>query len=117
MQILPVAAALLEVKCMNQLLDFNSADNQQKENVKIDVELIRQALLSRIEDVLFHLLPNGHIKNNCFHIGSIKGEAGKSLIVQLAGEKQGQWFDFAENKGGDIFTLWEFVRNYHKSEF
>ncbi len=102
---------------MNQPLDFNNADNQQKENVKIDVELIRKALLNRIEDVLFYLLPNGHIKNNCFHIGNIKGEAGKSLIVQLAGEKQGQWFDFAENKGGDIFTLWEFVGNYHKSEF
>ncbi len=102
---------------MNQLLDFNSADNQQKENVKIDVELIRQALLNRIEDVLFYLLPNGHIKNNCFHIGSIKGEAGKSLIVQLTGEKQGQWFDFAENKGGDIFTLWEEVSGYHKSDF
>ncbi len=102
---------------MNTQLDFNSANNQQKENVKIDVELIRQALLSRIEDVLFYLLPNGHIKNNCFHIGSTKGENGKSLIVQLAGEKQGQWFDFAENKGGDIFTLWEEVRNYHKSDF
>lgn len=102
---------------MNQSFDFNSADNQQKENVKIDVELIRQALLNRIEDVLFYLLPNGHVKNNCFHIGSTKGENGKSLVVQLQGEKQGQWFDFAENKGGDIFTLWEEVRNYHKSDF
>lgn len=102
---------------MNQPLDFNSANNQQKESVKIDVELIRQVLLGRIEDVLFYLLPNGHIKNNCFHIGSTKGENGKSLIVQLQGEKQGQWFDFAENKGGDIFTLWDEVRNYHKSDF
>ena len=102
---------------MNQSFDFNNADNQQKENIKIDVELIRQALLSRIEDVLFYLLPSGHIKNNCFHIGSIKGEAGKSLIIQLAGEKQGHWFDFATNQGGDIFSLWEEVRGYHKSEF
>lgn len=102
---------------MENLLDFNSADKQQEEKQKVDVELIRQALLSRIEDVLFYLLPSGHIKNHCFHIGSIKGEAGKSLIIQLAGEKQGQWFDFAENKGGDIFTLWEEVRGYHKSEF
>src|SRR3989338_3300107 len=112
-----MAATLLGVKIMNHTLDFNDVNNQPKEKERVDVELIRQALLGRIEDVLFYLLPSGHIKNNCFHIGSTKGEPGKSLIVQLAGEKQGHWFDFAENKGGDIFTLWEFVRNYHKSEF
>ena len=102
---------------MNHTLDFNDANNQPKEKERVDVELIRQALLGRIEDVLFYLLPSGHIKNNCFHIGSIKGEAGKSLIIQLAGEKQGHWFDFATNQGGDIFALWEEVRGYHKSEF
>ena len=102
---------------MNHTLDFNDANNQPKEKERVDVELIRQALLSRIEDVLFYLLPSGHIKNNCFHIGSIKGETGKSLIVQLAGEKQGHWFDFATNQGGDIFALWEEVRGYHKSDF
>ena len=102
---------------MNHTLDFNDANNQPKEKERVDVELIRQALLSRIEDVLFYLLPSGHVKNNCFHIGSIKGEAGKSLIVQLAGEKQGHWFDFATNQGGDIFALWEEVRGYHKSDF
>ena len=102
---------------MENLLDFNSANEQQKESERIDVEAIRSALLNAIEDVLFYLLPSGHIRNNCFHIGSTKGEPGKSLIVQLAGEKQGQWFDFATNKGGDIFTLWEEVRGYHKSDF
>lgn len=102
---------------MNHTLDFNDANNQPKEKERVDVELIRQALLGRIEDVLFYLLPSGHIKNNCFHIGSIKGEAGKSLIVQLQGEKQGHWFDFATNQGGDIFALWEEVRGYHKSDF
>jgi 5S rRNA maturation endonuclease (ribonuclease M5) len=112
-----MAATLLGVKIMNHTLDFNDANNQPKEKERVDVELIRQALLSRVEDVLFYLLPNGHIKNNCFHIGSIKGEAGKSLIVQLQGEKQGHWFDFATNQGGDIFALWEEVRGYHKSDF
>jgi 5S rRNA maturation endonuclease (ribonuclease M5) len=112
-----VAATLLGVKIMNHTLDFNDANNQPKEKERVDVELIRQALLSRIEDVLFYLLPSGHIKNNCFHIGSIEGEAGKSLIVQLQGEKQGHWFDFATNQGGDIFALWEEVRGYHKSDF
>lgn len=102
---------------MENFLDFNSVNGRQKENEMIDVEAIRNALLNRIEDVLFYLLPNGHIRNNCFHIGSIKGEPGKSLIAQLAGEKQGQWYDFATNQGGDIFSLWQEVRGYHKSDF
>jgi putative DNA primase/helicase len=102
---------------MENLLDFNSADNQQNNSARLDSETIREALLGRIEDALFYLLPNGHIRNNCFHIGNTNGDPGKSLIVQLGGEKQGNWFDFSENTGGDIFSLWSEVRGYHKAEF
>ena len=62
---------------MENLLDFNSADNQQNNSERLDSEVIREALLSRIEDALFYLLPSGHIRNNCFHIGNTKGEPGK----------------------------------------
>ena len=102
---------------MENLLDFNSADNQQNNSERLDSEVIREALLGRIEDALFYLLPSGHIRNNCFHIGNTNGDPGKSLIVQLGGEKQGNWFDFSENTGGDIFSLWSEVRGYHKAEF
>ncbi len=100
------------------LLDFNTALPQENHlPEKLSSEEIKSELLNRIEDVLSYLLPNGHVRNNCFYVGSIKGEAGKSLTVQLAGEKQGQWFDFATNQGGDLFTLWQEVKNYHKSDF
>jgi putative DNA primase/helicase len=92
---------------MENFLDFNNADKQQNEIERLDIEAIRGSLLNKLEDALFYLFPNGHIRNNCFHIGSTKGEAGKSLIIQLGGEKQGNWFDFATNQGGDIFSLWE----------
>ena len=83
---------------MENFLDFNSANNQQSSPERLDSEVVREALLSRIEDALFYLFPSGHVRNNCFHIGSTKGEPGKSLIVQLGGEKQGSWYDFSENK-------------------
>jgi 5S rRNA maturation endonuclease (ribonuclease M5) len=102
---------------MENFLDFNSANNQQSSPERLDSEVVREALLNRIEDTLFYLFPSGHVRNNCFHIGSTKGEPGKSLIVQLGGEKQGNWYDFSENTGGDIFSLWSEVRGYHKSDF
>jgi putative DNA primase/helicase len=102
---------------MENLLDFNNADKQQNEAERLDIEAIRGLILNRLEDALFYLFPNGHIRNNCFHIGSTKGEAGKSLIIQLGGDKQGNWFDFATNQGGDIFSLWEETQGYQKSDF
>lgn len=99
------------------MLDFNNAENQGDLPKKIDKESIRAQLLNSVEDALFYLFPKGNISNHHFHIGSTKGEAGKSLVVDLKGENQGRWFDFAENEGGDIFSLWERARGFSKSEF
>lgn len=99
------------------MLDFNSAENQGDLPRKIDKEAIRAQLLNSVEDALFYLFPKGHVNNHHFHVGSTKGEAGKSLVVDLKGENQGKWFDFAENEGGDIFNLWERARGFSKSEF
>ena len=82
-----------------------------------NIDQIKDDLLSKIEDALFYLFPNGRVQNKQFYIGNIKGDAGKSLIVQLAGEKQGNWFDFATDQGGDIIALWQEVSGYTKSEF
>lgn len=84
---------------------------------KIDLEQIKYDLLDKIEEALFYLFPNGRIHNKQFYIGNLKGDQGKSLIVQLAGEKQGNWFDFATDEGGDILSLWQEVMGYNKSEF
>ncbi len=89
------------------MLDFNGAENQGDLPRKIDKEAIRTKLFNSVEDALFYLFPKGHVRNQHFQIGSTKGEAGKSLVVDLKAENQGRWFDFAENDGGDIFSLWE----------
>ena len=103
---------------MNNFFNFNNAGNQENQSTaKLSAEQIKTGLLSRIKDVLFYLFPAGEIKNNCFHIGDIKGNKGRSLTVQLDGEKQGNWYDFAERNGGDILSLWAETKGYHNADF
>ena len=102
---------------MDNFLDFNSANNQGQISKKIDIEEIRRSLLHRINEVLNYLLPQGYIQNHCYYAGDVEGGKGKSLVVQLQGNKQGCWHDFATNQGGDLLNLWSEVKGYGKSEF
>ena len=102
---------------MDNFLDFNSANNQGQILKQIDIEEIRRSLLHRINEVLNYLLPQGYIQNHCYYAGDIEGGKGKSLVVQLQGNKQGCWHDFATNQGGDLLNLWSEVKGYGKSEF
>ena len=103
---------------MNDFLNFNNANKQPNKTLeRQDINKIRNDLLTRIQDVLFYLFPNGKVENNKFYIGNIKGEQGKSLSIELAGKRQGSWYDFATNQGGDIINLWQEVMGYSKQEF
>lgn len=70
------------------------------------------SLTMRLEGVLGYLYPNGFAdkKGRKFYIGSIEGEGGESLSVELTGPKAGLWHDFATGDGGDIFDLWKSAR-------
>ena len=102
---------------MDNFLDFNSANNQSQISKQIDIEEIRRSLLHRINEVLNYLLPQGYVQNHCYYAGDVEGGKGKSLVVQLQGNKQGCWHDFATNQGGDLLNLWSEVRGYGKSDF
>lgn len=62
-------------------------------------------LWDQADRVARYLLPNGHKEANEWCVGSVDGEAGKSLKVNLAGKKT--WADFAS---GDLLDLWVLVR-------
>lgn len=64
----------------------------------------------RIEQVCHELLPKGVRKYNRWVCGSVNGEAGESLKVEMMGEKRGIWSDFATGEGGDLLDLWCAVR-------
>lgn len=101
-------------------LDFNDAPRQSQSRQTVpqwaeagpDRNEVLGALLTRLESVLGYLYPQGFAdpKGRKFYIGSVDGEAGESLSVELSGPKAGLWHDFATGDGGDIFDLWKSAR-------
>lgn len=75
-----------------------------------DAPSLKARLVSQLEGVCSYLLPAGKVIKNEFRVGSLSGEAGNSLAVQLAGERRGLWQDFAHPgdaaQSGDVFALW-----------
>ena len=76
-------------------------------------------LFSQLERILYYLFPAGEIRCGKFHIGDIRGNKGKSLVVDLHGNKAGLWHDFESGDGGDIFKLWGLANGFgeNKSDF
>src|SRR5260370_3266990 len=81
---------------------FNTVTGKEK------YEGMAAKLLERSERVCRYLLPMGRKDGNEWLVGSIDGEKGKSLKVNL---KKGVWSDFAGQPGGsDLLALWAFKR-------
>jgi hypothetical protein len=105
---------------MDIYCDFNSATIQKNGHFmpSLEKEELKAELLLNIRPCLFHLLPRGTFRGDQFFVGSIRGEKGKSLVVETRGEKAGLWVDFATNDGGDIIDLWAAIHGKSvKTEF
>lgn len=71
------------------------------------VKEISQMLSGRVEEVCQILLPGGKRCGGYWESGSVGGEKGKSLKVNLTGAKVGRWSDYASNdEHGDLIDLW-----------
>lgn len=77
----------------------------------LDAKTIKRAVASHMQEIAEYLLPNGQRENQQWTCGSVDGEPGHSLKLELFGEKAGLWIDFAAERGGDICDLWQQVRN------
>lgn len=83
---------------------------------KYDISEIAGMLAKRVDAVCEWLLPNGKREGREWRAGSIYGEAGQSLGVNLSG-KAGVWRDFAaDDKGGDLIDLIQAVHGVSKSD-
>ena len=70
----------------------------------VDFKAIAGALAARAEQLVPQWLPNGRRDGHEWKIGSLAGEAGKSLSINL---RTGVWADFAsDEKGGDLLSLY-----------
>lgn len=75
------------------------------------VKEISGQLASHVENICHMLLPNGKRDGKHWVAGSIDGEPGKSLKVNLSGDKIGRFCDFASSDDtGDLIDLWCMTR-------
>lgn len=75
-----------------------------------DIVELKRMLASRAQAVAEHLLPGGKRVSHEWQVGSVSGDAGKSLNVHLDGQKAGIWRDFSTDEGGDLIDLWMAVK-------
>lgn len=70
----------------------------------MDFTRIAEAALGRSQSLLREWFPAGKLVGAEFHVGSLAGEAGESLSVNV---NSGRWADFASDaKGGDLVSLY-----------
>jgi twinkle protein len=75
-----------------------------------DIVKLKRMLASQAQAVAEHLLPAGKREGHEWRVGSVSGEAGKSLGVHLSGQKAGVWSDFGTGESGDLIDLWMTVK-------
>ncbi len=67
---------------------------------------IKSLLINNIKECVSYLLPGGEFYQDRFYLGNL----GKDkIIVEIKGEKAGNWNDIYKEKKGDILSLWTFV--------
>ncbi len=86
-------------------LDFNYCIPQPGNDRSAEREEIRNALLARLESVLFTLFPAGKVRRGKFTVGDVLGSPGDSLEIVLTGDKAGLWTDRESGEGGDVFDV------------
>jgi len=73
--------------------------------MRSEARALAEALAARIGTLAPELLPAGHRAGRHWRCGSLAGEPGQSLAINLAGDMAGVWHDFATGEAGDALDL------------
>jgi len=74
---------------------------------RIGIQEVATRLADNIENLCMHLLPAGKRHGATYEVGSIFGEPGKTLKVNLGGQHRGHWVDWnGQEHKGDALDLW-----------
>jgi hypothetical protein len=71
----------------------------------VSIDLIKQELEKRIDDLVPQLFPNAVLDGHEWRLGDVHGSPGRSLGIHRHGSKTGWWKDFAGGSGGDVLDL------------
>ncbi|MBR0710133.1 AAA family ATPase [Bradyrhizobium liaoningense] len=102
------------------MLDFNSARLQEEpprrgggNGVRINAADIRHRLAASAREFVQWLFGGrAYLTKHEARIGSVHGEAGESLNIELTGSKAGVWYDHATDQGGDLIKLYRLFMGY-----
>ena len=78
----------------------------------ISVPDIEARLRDRVEALARELLPAAVREGPYLQVGSLSGEAGQSLKINLQGHNQGRWRDYAGDDHGDMLDLIAAVQGF-----
>jgi putative DNA primase/helicase len=81
---------------------------------KIDFDQVNSHALTCLETLVHEWFPAGHKEGNEYKVGSLSGEPGRSLSINL---RTGVWIDFASGEGGsDPVSLLAAIRSAKMSD-
>jgi hypothetical protein len=84
----------------------------------ISIDDLKELANGQVRAIVMHLLPNGRENCGYWEVGSIEGEQGQSLKINLNGALRGMWTDFRRRHGrkeraGNILQLVAAVKFGH----
>jgi hypothetical protein len=84
----------------------------------ISIDELKELANGQVRAIVMHLLPNGRENCGYWEVGSIEGESGQSLKINLGGALRGMWTDFSapprtKERAGNILQLIAAVRFGH----
>ena len=83
--------------------------SSEENNRDIDFKILASDLLSRSLSVVMDWFPQGKLVGKEFKLGSLRGEAGNSLSINI---NEGVWKDFSTNESGaDLISLYAAKEN------
>lgn len=83
-------------------------------NSSVDFKSLAAQLLAGADGFLSNLFPNGKKNGNEWEIGSLDGEPGDSLKINM---RSGLWKDFASGEsGGDLISLYAAAKGLKQAE-
>jgi twinkle protein len=77
---------------------------------------LSKLMADNVASIAEHLFPQGKKQSGEWCVGSVGGEAGKSLKVRLTGAKRGIWADFSTGESGDLLDAWMMARAVSMAE-
>ncbi|MEL0022035.1 MAG: AAA family ATPase, partial [Rickettsiales bacterium] len=90
-------------------IDFNDAPEQDGVTItkEISINEINSAIERQIKNYVLYLFPSAQINRGKARIGSVVGEPGASLVINLDGADTGLWFDHNTGEKGNAIQLWQ----------